>query len=157
MKPLSLLPLLVLAACSGLSLPSQPVPDTAAGEAGQIRPQARPAAPPAGARTAEAFDTSTAEERAAAAAPQPAGERLLGRSVASLGDPSRPGFWVETPLVSAPTQGRVVAPGSGKSARVELIPIDGPVTGGSRISLAAMRLIGVPLTDLPTVEIHSGG
>ncbi|MFC4730494.1 hypothetical protein [Salipiger abyssi] len=156
MKPLFLLPLLVLAACSELPRLNAPSSEPAAGGAEATRPQARPAAPPAGARTAEAYDTTTAEERAEASAPQAAGERLLGRSVASLGDPARPGFWVETPLVSAPTQGRVVAPG-GKSARVELIPIEGPASGGSRLSLAAMRLIGVPLTDLPTVEIYSGG
>ena len=39
----------------------------------------------------------------------------------------------------------------------QLIPIEGPATGGSRISLSAMRLIGAPLTDLPTLEVYSGG
>ncbi len=131
----------------------------------QTRPEARPAEatdtappPPANARTAEDFDTtSDAERDAAAAAPEPAGERRLGETVASLGDVARPGFWLETPLVSTAGKGRVVFPASGKSAQVDLIPIDGPDTAGSRISLAAMRLIEAPLTDLPTIEVYAGG
>jgi len=130
------------------------------------RPKAHPSAlnnvaarkPPASARTAEQFDTTTAAERAVAAAPPaPAGERLLGRTVASLGDPTQAGFWIKTPLVDAAGTGRVVFPGSGKSSQVELIPLDGPATGGSQLSLAAMRLIEAPLTDLPTVEVYTGG
>ena len=129
----------------------------------QTRPAARPEAlasaaarrPPEGARTAEALDTTTAEERQAAAAPAPQGARSLGSTVASLGDPARPGFWLETPLVSAAGTGRVDY--QGQSAQVELIPIDGPASGGSRISLAAMRLIGAPLTGLPTVEVFTDG
>ncbi len=114
--------------------------------------------PPAAARTVDQFDATSAEERAAAADPaKPAGERSLGTTVASLGDPSRVGFWLETPLVDAPAKGRVVYPGSGKSANVDLIPIDGPPTAGSRISLSAMRLIEAPLTDLPRVEVFAGG
>ena len=132
-------------------------------EQAALRPRARPAGlgrkPPEGARTAEALDTTTAAERAkAAAAPaEPAGERRLGETIASLGDVTRQGFWLETPLVSAPSQGRVLFPATGKSAQVELIPIEGPATAGSRISLAAMRLIEAPLTDLPSLEVFTGG
>ena len=134
-----------------------PDPETAAAtEAAQAPVVSR--TPPPAARTAEDFDVTTDAERAAAAAPpEPAGERSLGTTVASLGDPARSGFWLETPLVSAPGKGRVVFPGSGKSAQVDLIPIDGPATGGSRISLSAMRLIEAPLTDLPTIEVYAGG
>lgn len=111
--------------------------------------------PPPAARTEEQFDTTTAEQRAAAADPEPeAGERLLGTTIASLGDPTQPGFWIKTPLVSAPGKGRVVFPGSGKSAEVDLIPIEGEPGAGSRLSLAAMRLIEAPLTDLPSVEVY---
>ncbi len=132
------------------------------------RPRARPTdldvtattaparAPAASARTVEQFDTTTSQERqAAAAAPAPSTEKSLGDTVASLGDPTKPGFWLETPLVSTPTSGRVFFPTSGLSAQVELIPIDGPSTAGSRISLAAMRLIEAPLTDLPTIQVFS--
>lgn len=132
---------------------------------GQARPQARPDAvqsaasrPPTTARTVEEFDTTTAEERQAAATPAAAaGGTLLGSTIVSLGDPARPGFWIETPLASAAGTGRVVYPGTGQSAQVELIPIDGPATAGSRMSLAAMRLIGVPLTGLAEVQVFSGG
>jgi hypothetical protein len=37
--------------------------------------------------------------------------------------------------------------------RVELRPIEGPATGGSRISLAALRLLGASLAGLPEVEV----
>ena len=123
-----------------------------------VRPRSRPGdaarRPPAEAKSAEEFDTTTAEERAAAAAvPEPAGEVALGKTVASLGDPARPGFWLETPLVDAPAKGRVEYPASGRSAQVDLIPIEGEATAGSRISLAAMRLIDAPLTELPTLLV----
>ncbi|MBS0123611.1 hypothetical protein [Thetidibacter halocola] len=144
---------LLLGACAVLKAPARPG-DTVSDE--QTRPLARPAAlsaptPPANARTQEQFDTTTAEQRAAAAsAPAAATEQSLGETVVSLGDVARPGFWLETALVSAPAKGRVVYPATGESAQVDLIPID----GGSRLSLAAMRLIGAPLTDLPTVQVY---
>ncbi|WP_050530571.1 hypothetical protein [Pseudaestuariivita atlantica] len=131
-------------------------PDTGGGEVIErtVVPPVERAVPPQ-ARTAEQFDVTTeAEREVAAAVPKPAGEVFLGTTVASLGDPTQPGFWLKTPLVSAPAQGRVVYPGSGKSSAVDLIPLDGPATGGSRISLAAMRLIEAPLTELPTVEVY---
>jgi len=109
--------------------------------------------PPANAASEEAFDTTTQEERQAAAEQPAAGEALLGTTVASLGDPARPGFWLETPLVDAPAKGRVEYPANGKSAQVDLIPIEGPATAGSRISLAAMRLIEAPLTELPELRV----
>lgn len=110
---------------------------------------------PAQARTAEQFDVTTEKERqVAAAVPQATGETLLGTTVASLGDPSRAGFWLETPLVKEPGKGRVVFKVSGKSSAVDLIPLDGAPTAGSRISLAAMRLIEAPLTELPTIEVY---
>lgn len=131
---------------------------------GQLRPQSRPGAleapapiPAVSAQTPEQFDTTTREERVAAAAVpvDEGGEKLLGETVASLGDPTKPGFWLETPLVSKPTTGRVHFAGSGKSAQVDLLPIDGPSTAGSRISLAAMRLVDAPLTDLPTLQVYA--
>ncbi|MCC1494382.1 hypothetical protein [Cognatishimia sp. F0-27] len=161
--------LLTMAGCGDLALlPQTPAQEPAEDPAAEaIVPEPEPVAnpvvdappPPKDARTEEQFDTTTAEERAeAAAAPaEPEGERKLGDTVASLGDPARPGFWIETPLVSAPGRGRVFYAVTGKSAQVDLIPADGPATGGSRLSLAAMRLIEAPLTDLPTVEVYTGG
>jgi hypothetical protein len=77
--------------------------------------------------------------------------------VASLGSPSEPGFWLKTPLVAQQAEGRVTNPATGQSANVTLIPIDGPPTAGSRLSLPAMRLIGAVLTDLTTIEVSISG
>jgi len=123
----------------------------------QIRPAARPAAPPDAARTAEQFDTTTEDERAAAivAAARGAGGRNLGTTIASLGAPSEPGLWLKTPLVNTRGKGRVEFPEKGTSVVVELIPIEGEPGAGSRISLAAMRLIGADLSALPEVRVFS--
>lgn len=121
-----------------------------------LKPAAKPAAapPPAtaplGALTPEVLDTTTLDDRAAAAAPSAEGQ-ALGKVVVSLGAPAEAGFWLETPLVAAPRPGRVVLPGSGAAVKVELRPA--AQGSGSRLSLAAMRLLGVSLTDLPEVEV----
>ncbi|MFQ6547845.1 D-galactarate dehydratase [Aestuariibius sp. 2305UL40-4] len=112
--------------------------------------------PPAAARTAEEFDTTSAEDRAAAAAaPDTAGEERLGTTIASLGSPTEPGFWLETPLVSAVRQGRAELAGGGASVNVELRPSGGAAGSGSQISLAAMRVLDVPLTDLPELVVFA--
>ena len=56
--------------------------------------------------------------------------------------------------VAAEADGRIVNPANGKSAKVRLIPLDGPASGGSQVSLPALQLIGVSLTDLPTIEVY---
>lgn len=109
----------------------------------------------AGSKTAAQLDTTSNAEKAQAAAPTGGGRRL-GVTVASLGDPSEPGFWVKTPLVGAETNGRVVNPANGKSANVRLIPLGGPASGGSQVSLPALQMLGVSLTDLPSLEIYAG-
>ena len=60
-----------------------------------------------------------------------------------------------TPLVGASAKGRVTNSANGKSVEVDLIPISGPKSAGSRLSLAAMRSIEAPLTELPTVEVFA--
>ena len=109
--------------------------------------------PPAEATTATEFDTTTAEEREDAAAAE--GGRELGRTVASLGDPTDPGFWLETPLVSEVTQGRLVYPETGNSVKVELRPTGKEPGSGSRISLPAMRVLEAPLTGLPELVVYA--
>ncbi len=127
------------------------------------RPPARPASlqtaaakPARSAHTAEQFDTSTNEQRAEAVAVVPAGgERRLGITVGSLGNPAEPGFWLKTPLVSVAGKGRIEYPVNGKSVAVDMIPIEGPKTAGSRVSLAALRLLGAPLTGLPDLIVYA--
>ncbi len=113
-----------------------------------------PAPAPAARASAAQLDTTTREQKAAAAAKPDLSETRLGTTVASLGDPTEGGFWIKTPLVKARGLGRIVNPLTGKSAQVELIPLDGPAGGGSQVSLAALQLIGVSLTDLPTIEVY---
>lgn len=115
--------------------------------------------PPKAAKTQEALDTTTKEQRAKAAAPAAVKQetKLLGTTVASLGSPTEPGFWLKTPLVKTETSGRVTNKANGKSSAVTLIPIDGPATGGSRLSLPAMRLIEASLTELAQLDVTLGG
>lgn len=79
----------------------------------------------------------------------------LGRTIASLGDAAQPGLWLKTPLVSAEQPGRVYYAQTNTTVDVTLIPIDGPDTAGSRLSLAAMQALGAPLTGLPEVDVFS--
>ncbi len=122
------------------------------------RPAARPAGvaakPAATAHTAEQFDTTTPEQRAEAETAG-GGARKLGVTIASLGNPAEAGFWIKTPLVSKAGKGRVEYPATGKSVAVDLIPIDGPKSAGSRVSLAALRLLGAPLTGLPELIVYT--
>lgn len=127
--------------------PVRPTIDTT-----QTRPDLPPPPPPT-ARTVEQFDTTSAEDRAAAVAPTTGGERRLGATIASLGSPTEPGIWFKTPLVSEATQGRVEY--NGNSVNVELRPSGGAQGSGSQISLAAMRLIEAPLTGLPEVTVYA--
>ena len=105
---------------------------------------------PSAAKTVEELDATTAAERDAAVALGAAG-RLLGETVASLGDVTVPGFWVETPLATAEGPGRLVYPANGRSVDVTLMPSEG---GSSRVSLAAMRLLEAPLAGLPALEVY---
>lgn len=127
------------------------------GDVDPVAPSAPP--PPPAANTQATLDTTTAEQRRQAAAPPAAarGARILGTTVASLGSPTEPGFWLKTPLVQAEAMGRVTNKGNGKSSAVKLIPIEGPASGGSRLSLPAMRLIDASLTELIEIEVTLGG
>lgn len=158
MLPSALTALGLLAGCAELQPASAPVEaPAAAAPTPAPQPVAQPAPPPpSGAASAEALDTTTPEQRAAAtAAPEPVGEQRLGTTVASLGSPADPGLWIETPLVSSVAQGRVEA-ANGKSVKLELRPSGGASGSGSEISLPAMRLLEVPLTDLPELTVYRG-
>jgi hypothetical protein len=117
-----------------------------------------PPPPPADARTADEFDTTSAEERAAAlATPALTGEQRLGTTLASLGSPADPGIWIQTPLVSEVTLGRVEVTATGKTVSLELRPSGGEPGSGSQISLPAMRLLEVPLTAIQELTVYAGG
>ncbi len=149
----------LVAGCAPLQWPgtsrpaTHPAPDQATPEASQ--PDVAPV-PPA-ARTVDEFDTTTTAQKAAALSGSGDGGTNLGITIASLGSPTEPGFWLKTPLVDTPAKGRVLLPQNGKSVQVDLIPIDGPKSAGSRMSLAAMRLIEAPFTGLPEVQVYRIG
>jgi hypothetical protein len=140
MRFLSFPALVVLAGCapvaSLLGSGAEPVVVSQAGP-DQMRPVARP-------------ETGGAPVVAPAGSP-----RRLGNTVAALGDPSRPGAWMETPLVSVEQPGQVRHGELGLA--VTLIPAGGQATGGSRLSLAAMQELKLPLTELAEVEVFVGG
>ena len=143
---------LLLAACAELGLSDQTErPDPKPDRKPLIVPELSAPPPPATARTVDQFDTTTPEQRVAAASPASDGV-LLGSTVASLGDPSRAGFWIETPLAQSEGEGRLHYPANGKSVEVVLIPSSG---GSSRVSLAALRLLEAPLTDLPVLDVYA--
>lgn len=149
-RSLVLAGLIGLGGCGGLAVQT-PGPDT-------VRPVARPGddvIPPADATSVEDFDTTTQEQRVEAATAVSGAEHEVGRTIAALGNAATPGFWLETPMVSEAVMGRVVYGKTGKSAAVQLIPIDGPATAGSRISLAALRVLGAPLAGLVELVVYA--
>ena len=109
-----------------------------------------PPPPAADAVTVEALDTTTDEDRADALASS-AGGIALGTTQATLGAPADPGIWLKTPLVAELAPGRISYQGT--SINVELRPLGGDAGAGSQLSLAAMRLIGAPLTDIVELSV----
>lgn len=137
------------------SAPTEAPAEAATAPAAATPPAASPIA--TGGSSAEALDTTTAAEREAASRAPASTGAALGTTVVSLGSATEPGLWLKTPLVDAEQPGRVTNPATGKSAAVTLIPLEGPATAGSRMSLPALRLIGASLTDLTTVEVSTEG
>jgi hypothetical protein len=152
-----IIPAMLLAGCANMPFSKT---NSAAMEpvaAIEMQPQSRPnsvgvKAPPSGARTVGALDTTTAAQKAAAlAAPaKPAGETALGKTAVALGNVTEPGFWLRSSLVKTGGAGRVVT-ASGASIAVDLIP----GAGAAQLSLAAFRALNLPLTDLPEVTIFA--
>ncbi|WP_164657878.1 hypothetical protein [Tropicibacter sp. Alg240-R139] len=77
------------------------------------------------------------------------------QTVAGLGDPTRGGIWMETPLVRVERTGRVVVRKTGAAATVTLIPIPGDAGAGSHLSLEAMRKLLAPLEQLVELDVYS--
>ncbi len=118
-------------------------------------PRARPARGGAAGGAADAGRQAPVVAPVIATVPGPTAEITLGRTIASLGDVTQPGFWLKTPLVSRPRPGRVAWAQGGNSVAVTLIPIPGDKGAGSRISLAAMKAMEIPLTALPELIVHA--
>ncbi len=164
MKYVVLFPVFVLAGCTSPSLQGIfSAPNSAAPvvEAAVPAPVVEtldptpPPPPPPQARTVAQFDTTTAEDRAAAVAkPEPASETKLGTTIATLGSPADPGIWIKTPLVTSLVAGRAVYGANGKSVNIELRPSGGEAGSGSQISLPAMRLLDAPLTGLLELTLY---
>ena len=153
---------LLLGGCAQLPFFDRAAPASAVAPAGPAPPPrgetpgAGAGPPAADAATEEDFDTTSAADRVAAAAPPPRSDpaaEALGTTIASLGDPADPGFWAETPLVRAVRPGRLTDPASGASVQVELRPTGGAPGSGTRVSLPALRVLGVPLTALPELQV----
>jgi len=154
----------VLAGCAGLPRfgagppEGPPVAVTLNPGADVMRPMPRPGSsrrPPPGARTAEAFDTTTEAERAAARAAAEAAapaQALLGQTLAALGSPAEPGLWLRTGLVEGTQPGRIETL-SGAALLVELRPSGRGGDAGSEISLAALRALEQPLTALVELRV----
>ncbi|RXV62123.1 hypothetical protein C6W92_11495 [Roseovarius sp. A46] len=98
-------------------------------------------------------------EKDEAATPQdaPAAPTLPATTVASLGDVTRPGLWMRTPLVTSPMRGRVSDPRTGRAVVLDLIPLEAEPGAGSRMSLAAYQQLNLPLTALPELRVEPAG
>lgn len=107
-----------------------------------------------GEATAEDIAPADSSTRAAAVAAgdTASGDSVRGFTVASLGDATQPGLWIETPLVERERVVTVVAP-NGTTVEVTARPSGGERGSGSRLSLAAFQALGMDLTSLPTVTV----
>lgn len=77
-------------------------------------------------------------------------------TVASLGDPSVPGMWMETPLVATEQQA-LVRSDRNTQVVVTLKPLAAGASGGSRLSIGAMRALGLPLTEVVELQVLPAG
>jgi hypothetical protein len=102
---------------------------------------------------ADAAKVTDAERQKAVAKPVGRPDRDLGTTIASLGLLDKTGFWLETPLVKAEADGRVVYLKSGTAINLRLIPNGGAAGSGSQISVAAMQILGIPIVDLAELRV----
>ncbi|MEW2911788.1 hypothetical protein [Leisingera sp. JC11] len=147
MTVLSLASIFLLAACNGIQLNSSILNGTSGPAAAE--PQDPVLQPAPGVDVAEA-------EPLAPASPSAPSFRGSATTVASLGDPSLPGMWMETPLVAAEQQA-LIRSSRNTQVVVTLKPIPGESSGGSRLSIGAMRALGLPLTELAEVQVLPAG
>ena len=147
MTVLSLASISLLAACNGIQLNSAILGGKSTGAA--AAPQEPVLEPVPGVDTVEA-------EPLAPSSPSAPSFRGSATTVASLGDPSLPGLWMETPLVAAEQQA-LIRTSRNTQVVLTLKPIPGAESGGSRLSIGAMRALGLPLTELAEVQVLPAG
>ncbi|PTW52090.1 hypothetical protein [Rhodovulum kholense] len=126
------------------TLPTDGVPEATGPEAGAG------AGSGAGSGTVPTAPSGLAE----ATAPVFGLERELGVTTASLGDPNEAGFWAVTPLVDETRRGRLADPVSGASVQVELRPSDSSPGAGTRVSMEALRALGLPPISLTNLKVY---
>jgi hypothetical protein len=102
---------------------------------------------------ADAAKVSDAELEKAVAKPVARPERDLGKTIASLGLIDETGFWLQTPLVQSEVEGRVVYLKTETSINLRLIPNGAAAGSGSQISIAAMKVLGIPIVDLAELQV----
>lgn len=131
-------------------------PDTATARP-KSRPATRQVGEPGGLNSGgvpvTAAARATAEQVAAATRPVERPEQDLGTTVATLGLLEREGFWLSTPLVRQAVPGRVVYEATGAAANVMLVPNGAAAGSGSQISIAAMQVMGIPITELARLRV----
>ncbi len=125
-----------------------------ASNAGDTAPLPGLTEPVVGEAAAADIAPANAEARAAAVAEgnTGTGDVVRGFTVASLGDATIPGLWIETPLVDRERLATVIGP-DGTTVQVTARPTGGDQGSGSRLSLAAFQALGINLTSLPTVTV----
>ena len=128
--------ILALAGCGGDSMPDISGPKflkrgaqepTAPEASDALRPMPRPGTDGASDAPLNALnptDSSLSSDSLPAENTTTSAGGELGTTIAALGDPTIDGFWLKTPLVTAPTPGRIVYSSTGRSVRVELRPQD---------------------------------
>lgn len=139
---------LALSGCDKIHLPWQQAP-----KPGTVTPPQVGPISPGIAATPSSLDATTAAQKKAALDSGPGtAKRRLGETVASLGSPARQGFWLRTGLVTKDEKGRIEV--SGRKLAADLLPSGGAKDGGSQLSLAAFRALGLDLTDLPKLTVY---
>lgn len=121
-----------------------------------LRPKPRPDAPSQSVIAPLTEDTATNvtdAEIAKASKPTVRPEQDKGLTIASLGLLNEDGFWLSTPLVKTKVEGRAVVEKTGASVNLILLPNGEPAGSGSQLSIAAMQVLGVPITELVELRV----
>ncbi|MDA5094062.1 hypothetical protein O2N63_08160 [Aliiroseovarius sp. KMU-50] len=109
--------------------------------------------PPVEGVTVEELSAVGPEDVQGSASASSASDGVIGTTIATLGNATDPGFWMETPLVATVREGRIKSNVTGRTVKVTLRPIPGPAGAGSRISLSALQLLDLPLDGLHKLEV----